>query len=112
MSAGDWIEHDGSGPPAALAPGMSVDAEFERRRGLIVLKVGVGLPLNWPGWWWRWRNVRVGWFRSEVRRLCEGPFQDAPRYAPIVRYRLIRPPALERLREIAANPPARILEDA
>ena len=61
---------------------------------------GSSITLSWPGFFWRWKRVRVGWFRKEWRRVC-----DNPAYAPIIAYRFGRPrssgAAMRRLRQIA-----------
>jgi hypothetical protein len=94
---GPWIEHDGARPTVWECRGRDlwVRVAYEG------LRPGVGdtVSPSYPGFYWRWRRVRVGWFRSEWRRVC-----DDPAYAPIVRYRFSRPPgqeALKRLHQIA-----------
>jgi hypothetical protein len=94
---GPWIEHDGAAPEPPHGVGWKLDT------------VSVGLALRhppacgigpgWPGFYWRWRRVRVGWFRTELRRVC-----DDPAYAPIIRYRIGRPrgnATMRRLQQIA-----------
>lgn len=80
---GAWIVHDGAAP-ACLPDGYVFELEYAGAgRGVRDWSV-VDLS-RWPGMFWRWRRVRVGWFRSELRRVC-----DDPAYAPIGRYRLRR----------------------
>ena len=95
---GPWIEHDGAEPQglprraniqvAVLADGISPED------GTVVFQ-------DHPSFFWRWRRVRTGWFRSELRPVC-----DDPAYAPIIAYRIRRPDALRKLIDLAANPPA------
>ncbi|GHF33179.1 hypothetical protein [Seohaeicola zhoushanensis] len=94
---GPWIEHDGG-------TGPHVNAEIE-----IVCDMSSGGkrpgPLEKtcstsPWWMWRWRKVRTGWFKSELRRVC-----DDPEFAPIIRYRIRKPRALRDLIELIANLP-------
>jgi hypothetical protein len=93
---GPWIEHDGAAP---LVPKGCESAVCEAVcLGPGVFPGDVVTP-QWPGFYWRWRKVRVGWFATEWLRVC-----DDPAYAPIVRYRFRRPPgqeALKRLQQIA-----------
>jgi hypothetical protein len=60
---------------------------------------------DWPGFFWRWKRVRVSWFRTELRRVC-----DQPDYAPIIRYRIRKPKGFAILERIAANPLAETVE--
>jgi hypothetical protein len=94
---GPWIEHDGAAP-------------VWKDRAFVRLKVGgagfvtpLNEPSGWddPGFFWRWRRVKTGWFRSELRRVC-----DDPAYAPIIAYRIRRPRALQDLIDLVENLPA------
>lgn len=107
LDYGPWIELDGSG-----APNMPAGTRFE----CVLAGPGVGwpdgsaiMPSTWPGFFWRWKKVRVNWFESVRRRVC-----DQPDYAPIIRIRFARPPAkaVDRLAEIVAKPPARLVKDS
>lgn len=102
-----WFEHDGAKPEMwlPLSEGWSViqaniialDAD------LIKPSDTTGIYQDFPGFFWRWRTVKTGIFRSERRAIC-----DDPAYAPIRRYRFcrIKPPsvAIARLAEIASDP--------
>ncbi len=63
---------------------------------------------SWPGFFWSWRRVKVYWFGSGRRRVC-----DQPEYAPIIRIRFLRPPAsaVDRLAEIVERPPGAWIKD-
>jgi hypothetical protein len=96
---GPWIELDGSG-----APYMPVGTRFE----CVFSGPGISwpdghqiIPETWPGFRWSWKKVRLNWFESIRRRVC-----DQPDYAPIIRIRILKPPAkaVDRLAEIAADP--------
>jgi hypothetical protein len=97
---GPWIECDGSGGPVNQ-PGTVVQVCMDLRLGPhLVMPPDEGCnSATWPGFFWRWRRVRTGWFRSELRRVC-----DNPAYAPIKRYRIRRPRAIEQLIRLAADP--------
>jgi len=93
---GPWIRHDGAAPQ--VAPPRTLLVEFEGEG----LRAPSGkITPSYPGFYWRWRTVKTGWFRREKRRVC-----DDPAYAPIIAYRLRRPPALRQLIDLAENPPA------
>lgn len=64
---------------------------------------------TWPGFFWRWQRVRVGWFKHEFRRVC-----DDPAFAPIKRYRIQKPrsSAVSLLAGIVAKPPGAWIRDA
>ena len=100
MSWGPWIEHDGSRP------------EGIPRRCKLDVKHGSGLfpseklHIDSPCWFWRWRHVRVGWFRREWRRVC-----DQPDFAPVKEYRIWYPDGLALLKEIAADPPSSLVRE-
>lgn len=108
-----WIQHDGAYPPPELEARFQRGARIQvveeiRDLSLITLERDArGNLLLWPGFYWRWQNVKIGWFRTEKRRVC-----DDPAYAPIIRYRFRKPPraaastevGVEILRRIAADP--------
>ncbi len=92
---GPWIEHDGAG--ISVPEGARLQIRW----------IGEGVPpptgncdlRTLPNCFWRWRRVRTGLFKSELRRVC-----DDPVYAPIICYRIRRPDALRRLIDLAADP--------
>ncbi len=100
---GPWIEHDGARP---VIPKDVNNIQYKLQTP------GIGVPIHfpsvadaeaWPGFYWRWRDVKVGWFKTERRRVC-----DDPAYAPIRRYRFCKPPTLsvgmQMLQSIVADP--------
>jgi len=107
MSAewGPWIEHDGGSVEGLLRLPCVIHYYFDPT-GIASTADGQPLPLNWPGFLWRWRYVRAGWFSTELRRVC-----DDPEYAPIVRYRIRKPRGLSILERIAANPADKIAHE-
>jgi hypothetical protein len=94
---GPWIELDGAQPLIPLGVSLKVAVLGSGIRP----EPGAVVSLSWPGFYWRWRTVRVGLFRSERRRVC-----DDPSYAPIIRYRIRRPRALLELIDLVENLPA------
>lgn len=98
-SWGPWVECDGSGPPNIL-PGALFQVLMDLRWSHDLIRIPS--PVNsatWPGYFWRWKRVRTGWFRTAMRRVC-----DEPGYAPIIRYRIREPKALAELRALVADP--------
>lgn len=93
----DWTEHDGAAP-AMLPDGTPVQLAYDDDR-LIRPGEGKAVSPDEPNWFWRWKRVRVGWFRKERRRVC-----DDPAYSPIIAYRYRRPSALTLLERIAEEP--------
>ncbi len=97
MSEGEWgplIRHDGAAPMAPTPCRLHV--YFEDTSGLMPQPDGKLHP-DWPGFYWRWKAVRTGWFKTERKRVC-----DNPDYAPIIAYRVWKPGGLvvlERLLE-------------
>lgn len=96
---GPWIEHDGAG---VNVPGQCVlEIEWADGLGKYVPKEGATIDVNtYPGFFWRWKTVRAGWFRSERKRVC-----DDPDYAPIIRYRIRKPRGLTILESLLENLP-------
>lgn len=95
---GDWVIHDGARGPVGFTG--KIDVRF--MAGDLIAPSTAGITDSWPGFFWRWRDVRVGWFRT--RRL---PVCDDPAYAPILAYRFLPPPrraAFELLAGIVASP--------
>lgn len=97
---GFWIEHDGAEP---LMPNYCI---LDIRVQLPGKAPACGAELScvhWPGFYWRWRQVRVGWFRKEWRRVC-----DDPKYAPITHYRIRKPRGLLQLQELIRDLPPEV----
>jgi hypothetical protein len=96
---GPWIDHDGAEPN--IPDGVDFEVEFTDARGKLVPASGAEIDTTiFPGFFWRWKTVRVVWFRHERRRVC-----DDPAYAPIIRYRIRKPRALLDLIEMVENLP-------
>lgn len=95
---GPWIEHDGAEP--SLREGFIYQCNF-RLPGIMPKEHAELDSRSWPGFYWRWKQVRVGLLRTEKRRVC-----DDPSYAPVVRYRVKRPLALRQLIDLVENLPA------
>ena len=94
---GPWIEHDGAAPvwPSPAHVQMHwIEGQIYFQR------FGFSIQWDYPGFFWRWRTVRTGWFSTEKLRVC-----DDPAYGPIIRYRIRRPRALRQLIDLAENPP-------
>lgn len=96
---GPWVNHDGADCPVKWTCQVEIDFYVADEGALLppTRKITPSLP----NWLWRWRTVRLGWFRTERRRVC-----DDPVYAPIIRYRVRKPPALRKLIEMVENLPA------
>ncbi len=97
---GPWIEHDGFTPSIPY----NVRVQF--------IYIGSGLvPADgeevycaaYPGFFWRWRTIRAGIFRTEKRRVC-----DDPAYAPIIRYRIRKPIGLTILESLLTSLPEEV----
>jgi hypothetical protein len=100
---GPWIEHDGRAPQLWSSRQWPVcHTVVEDQPGKINFSGGTISPRD-PRFYWAWRRVRTGWFKSTRCRIC-----DDPAYAPIIRYRLGRPRAqsiaFTRLADIVATP--------
>ena len=98
-----WVEHDG-GSVEGLIPLSCIINYHSRLPGIAETADGQPLPLDLPGFLWRWKQVRVGWFKTELKRVC-----DDPDYAAVIRYRIRKPRGLSILERVAANP-AHIIE--
>ncbi len=100
---GPWIKHDGAFPDAieALPDGATFQALFQADSGFAPDEGDMG-PLH-QCFFWRWRDVRVGWFRTERRRVCDDPI-----FAPVVYYRVRKPRALIELQRLIANLPEEV----
>lgn len=91
--SGTWIAHDGGLP-------LMSSGRYDVRSNGGGIQVGASISSNFPGFFWRWRRVRVGWFRTKLVRIC-----DDPTYAPIIAYRRCGPsPGMALLSAIAADP--------
>lgn len=99
MAAEPWIAHDGAGMAGQIPDGALVEIKWKGAG--IGAPCGAGIGPGWPGWFWRWKRVRLGWFRTALVRVC-----DDPAYAPIVAYRFRRARGMEVLQRIAADPAA------
>jgi hypothetical protein len=95
---GPWIEHDGAAP---LLPCHRMTVQIKHDGNGEIPVTSEVISRRYPGFFWRWRRVRTGWFRSELRRVC-----DNPAYAPIIAYRIRRPRALQDLIDLVENLPA------
>lgn len=105
---GPLIKHDGA-EPVWEKTATRIERWIDLKPGLIGPSPDGMIDAAWPGFYWRWKVVKTGWFRSERVRVC-----DDPAYAPIIAYRFgwDRNAAVEMLREIAANPPPLPADDA
>lgn len=98
---GPWVEHDG----------VSVAGLIPRTCQLQIICSGSGVTpeegetvgASWPGFFWRWKSVKTGWFSSKMRRLC-----DDPSFAPIIRYRVRKPRGLVILQGLLENLPVEV----
>ena len=104
---GPWHELDGRGPPH-IPKGAVFEVIFSGS-GVRIPDHSVVEPETWPGFFWRWKTIRISWFEKARRRVC-----DVPDYAPIIRVRIQKPPAQKAslLAEIVANPPAALIKGA
>ncbi len=103
---GPWNELDGTAAPNV--PDGAVFEVFFSGPGIKVPDHHVINVSSWPGFIWKWKTVRVGWFETKRQRVCE-----VPDYAPIIRIRIRKPPAqgVSRLAQIAAKPPGVWIKD-
>jgi hypothetical protein len=99
---GPWIEHDG-GPVRGLIPVPCVLHYRIEPPGILGPEQAKSLSPDWPGFFWRWKRVRIGWFRTELRRVC-----DQPEYAPIIQYRIRKPRGMAILERIVAAPAEKV----
>ncbi len=95
---GEWIEHDGQRPE--LRHGLQIEIEFSGEFGQKSPMDCPAIGSDYPGFYWSWRKVSAGWFRTRKIRIC-----DDPDYMPIKRYRIIDDDKqVEWLRRIADKP--------
>jgi hypothetical protein len=96
----DWVKHDGAGGPK-VPEGTRVEVLYDRSEQHLIRVPERCSTATWPGFFWRWKRVRVGWFWSKLKRVC-----DDPAYAPVEAYRFAKPrsTAVDRLVELAAEP--------
>lgn len=109
VSGNGWIMHDGSGGPRiSHRQTIELAYDIEEAKGKLTSTGEASLTPSWPGFFWSWKRVRTGWFKFEMRRIC-----DDPNYAPIKAYRLQKPRsnAADRLAEIVASPPGQWIKD-
>ena len=93
---GPWIEHDGAG--ICLPDGSVMQIEIGGPG--LVPRGSESVSPNYPGFYWRWKRVKTGWFSSVMRRVC-----DDPAYAPIIRYRIRKPRGMIVLEALLADLP-------
>jgi hypothetical protein len=93
-----WVEHDGGSIIGRIPTPCRIDYISEMS-GIYLSTDERGLPDDWPGFLWRWKQVRVGWFKTELKRVC-----DDPEYAAVIRYRIRKPRGLSILERVVANP--------
>lgn len=106
---GPWVFCDGAGGPS-----VSHDQIIQLRylkddaAGKITIPAADYVYSDFPGFFWRWKRVRVGWLKFERRRVC-----DDPDFAPVHAYRLLNPPAasVSLLTSIVEQPPKLRIED-
>jgi hypothetical protein len=106
---GDWEKHDGAcGPLVSCNQRIQVRMVPSEAEGKLTADDFEWISATFPGFFWRWKRVRTGWFKTELQRVC-----DDPAYAPIVAYRLRKPrsTAVNRLTEIVASPPGQWIKD-
>jgi hypothetical protein len=95
---GPWVEHDGAEVRSRI-PAHAVIAIRLGAKG-IEPPYFKGISHNWPGFFWRIKRVKTGWFSSEWRPVC-----DDPAYAPIIAYRIRKPRGLVMLENLIAELP-------
>ena len=92
---GPLIKHDGAAPLHLPKCDCTILVRFHGRGDTC----DGPLARTAPNWFWRWQWVWTGWFRRELRPVC-----DDPAFAPIISYRIKRPKGLILLCDIAAEP--------
>lgn len=89
-----WVQHDGAAPDFPKWARI-IQCQFVGNG----LKGDYNIPRDFPGFFWRWKSVKTGWFATEKRRVC-----DDPSFAPIAAYRIKKPSGSLILEKIAADP--------
>ncbi len=99
--ANRWIIHDGKRPD--LSCGGRVELDFCDDSGLVTSEREEAIGEAFPSFYWDWRRLRIGWFKSTKIRVCHNRL-----YRPIWRYRIIGDDAdhrsMRRLRLLAEDP--------
>jgi hypothetical protein len=96
---GPWIDHDGG----SLVFNSNVCLEVTFQIGGIEPPSKLHTGEQWPGFLWRWRTKRTGWFGQRKTRVC-----DDPAYAPVWRYRIRKPRGLTILEGLLENLPEKV----
>lgn len=99
---GPWIKHDGA-QPTDLPRGARVDLRIDIGTGRIYLRSGDRFDGTYPGFFWRMKPIKAGWFRYKFRRVC-----DDQAYCPIVEYRIRKPRGLTILEGLLENLPEEV----
>lgn len=94
---GSLILHDGA-RPVDFRVGCDIIVKYSRESGSVMLEVGDEISAEFPGFYWRWRMVRVGLFGRKRIRVC-----DDPEFCPIVAYGYHKPRGLLMLEGILAE---------
>lgn len=100
---GPWIEHDGASVSGMIPQGAVLNILSINTGGITAGDIDGPIGLEFPGFFWRWKRVKTGWFRSEVRRVC-----DDPSYAPVVLYRIRKPRGMTILENLLADLPEKV----
>ncbi len=106
---GPLIEHDGGmGPQVTHKQPIRLLFDMAGAEGKLTCDHVDIIKPDFPGFYWRWKRVRVGWFKYAMRRVC-----DDPAYAPVAAYRFAKPrsTAVDRLTEIVERPPGAWIKD-
>lgn len=98
---GPWIEHDGAEPE--ILSGSRVQIVTRGEDHLISPRWNENLASQHPCWFWRWRTIRDGFFKTRLKRVC-----DDPAYAPIIRYRIHKPRGMVILENLLADLPQEV----
>lgn len=91
---GPEIVHDGARPDG-LSDGMRIRIYYSFESGRLTNGEGAEISPDFPGFFWRWKTVRLGLFGRRKIRVC-----DDPAFRPIVSYRLRKPRGLVMLEGI------------
>ncbi len=99
---GPWIKHDGA-RPYELSGGQRVQVLWDTRSGTITPAPGSKIDNLYPGWFWRWKRIKTGWFKAELLPVC-----DDPHYCPIIVYRIRKPRGLIILEGLLEHLPEKV----